>query len=169
MASAWTPLANTTLATNTYSVTFSNIPNTFRDLFLVVEGQTASNTYRIELDFNGDTTSANYWSWSVYGAGSAGSSEQNPSPGFLQLGTSTSPFSGSWRSNVVAHVMDYSATNKVKTALMRANSGNDMVLEMIGGHWLSTSAISSLRVKTYNSSGWFMTAGTMITLYGVSA
>lgn len=167
MPAALTALANATLAANAYSVTFNNIPNTYRDLFIAVEGLTAGNTYRIEFVFNGDVGTTTYFVVSMATNGSSALAGTNtPNPGAITAGNRMSPFLGSGRSYALAHIFDYSATDKPKMAIVRSGTGG---MEVVGGRWNNNAAITSVRVQTYNGAGWFMAAGTTIALYGVSA
>jgi hypothetical protein len=61
--------------------------------------------------------------------------------------------------------MDYSATDKHKTVLSRANNAANGVTA-IAGRWASTSAITSI-VLTFQSSS--LATGSTVALYGVSA
>jgi hypothetical protein len=57
--STYVALATTTLGATAASVTFSSIPATYRDLVLVYNGTTSANI-GVDVEFNGDTNSANY-------------------------------------------------------------------------------------------------------------
>jgi hypothetical protein len=70
--SAWTPLANTTLASAANSVTFSGISGAYRDLMLVIQGSTTGPA-NVRMRFNGDTGS-NYTF--VFLAGASGKSSE---------------------------------------------------------------------------------------------
>lgn len=158
----WTPMANITLGSAASSVTFSNIPNTYRDLILIVEG-TATGNANINLQFNGDTN-ANY-SWiAMSGDGSAGSS-------FGQSGITNAPatrfgyFVTGNRSNSIIQIMDYSATDKHKVFLSRSNnvtSGTDAQ----AARWANTAAIYSIRL-IFQSGSLSIASGSTFSLYGV--
>lgn len=163
MPSAWTPLANTTLASATTSVTFSSISQSFRDLVLVIEGN-PSNTasgYSLAVRFNGSATGYAYLSLS--GNGSANSS--------VSYSNETSAYPAhqavSGRFNSIVNILDYTATDKNKTMLSRYNQDGSVVSATMN-RWNSTAAITSLAVTLQNSSATFA-AGTTFSLYGVSA
>ena len=159
----YTPLATLTLASATSSVTFSNIPATYRDLILITDGSLASaNEFRLR--FNSDTGS-NYPK--VIAQGFTGGT-------FSVALTSTSivpwdpnNLEANSRFAILANVMDYSATDKHKTALIRTNGRADTtpLVSMAAGRWANTAAINSVNV----SSGANFNIGSTFSLYGVIA
>ena len=119
--SAWTPLANITLSAAQTTVTFSSISSAYKDLRLVYRGN--SNGYygsSPSMRFNNDSS--------------------NACPTLLTTGDGTSVY-GSTANNawipindasymspvlpmlITVDIFDYSATDKHKTVLSRANSG----------------------------------------------
>jgi alpha-D-ribose 1-methylphosphonate 5-triphosphate synthase subunit PhnL len=158
MPNAMIPIANTTLGSNTASVTFSSIVGTYRDLLLVVQGTTTSGQ-NVTLQFNSDTGS-NYIIAHMYGGSGQGTS------------TVTSTFMyanyfANWDSvqaNIVANILDYTATDKHKTALIRDNSTSTYT-EAIAGRWANTAAITSIKV----AASTLFSTGTSFALYGVVA
>jgi hypothetical protein len=161
--SAYTALANVTLGSSAATVTFSSITQVHRDLVLVVSDLKGSTLIDIRMRFNSDTGS-NYSYVFAYGDGSsAGSGAFNPD-NQMSLNFTT------YASTTVVHnsrvnIMDYSATDKHKTVVGRAD-GASTATEMYAQRWASTSAITSLSV--YASSGTF-SSGSTFALYGVSA
>jgi hypothetical protein len=154
---AYISLATRTLSSPASSITFSNIPNTYRDLVLIVSGTATSNGY-IGLRYNGDSGS-NYSRIGISGASSNGSSA-----GF----SSTDSIVGLtlWRtSNAMLRldVLDYSANNKLKTGISRGGGGG-MESVIIGHRWNNTSPITSLNISHVSSQ---MATGTTLSLYGV--
>lgn len=159
-SNAWTPLANLTLGTNQATVTFSSISQSYRDLVLIINStHTASGNYS-SLRANNDSSS-NYHSIIMQGNGSSVASQSGTWGEFypfygLQEGTNI--FQAS------INIMDYSATDKHKTFLIRSNATSVATMAQ-GNRWSNTSAISTL---TISSSGNFA-SGSTFTLYGVSA
>lgn len=158
--SAWTPLANLTLTGTASSVTFSSISGTYRDLVLVIQNTQGTGTTAagLRLRFNSDTGS-NYPYVNMAGSGSGTSSGS---------GTLTEVVGGlvdPARSTVIYQIMDYSATDKHKTVLVRGdNSAVNTTATAV--RWASTSAITT--ILAYPTSGTFA-AGSTFALYGVSA
>ena len=151
----YTPLATVTLGTTAASVTFSSIPATYRDLILVHNGA-LTNTDNIVWRANGDTGS-NYSIVQALGVSSGAVSNQTASR--------TSGLAGSSYTQQSANItqwLDYSATDKHKTSLGRANSPTSEV-GMSASRWANTAAITSLTLL-----GAFA-SGNTFALYGVIA
>jgi hypothetical protein len=157
--SAWTPLANITLANSTTtSVTFGSISSAYRDLVIVYQGTTQSpsgNRYWI----NNDQVNSTYFLIDGFGTGSSVFSQnvQSPQIGYDINSTTT-------QNNVIVQIFDYAQTNKHKTILARANNTSAGV-EMQAKRWANTAAVTSVVIN--NAAIW--NAGTTICLYGVSS
>jgi hypothetical protein len=163
--SAYVPLANLTLSSSAASVTFSSINTSlYRDLVLVVNGSWASvnSSAQMRFEFNSDTTSTNYYRVSMYGDGStaySASSNGNSFPGSSWGYGNPAPL---W--NVVANFLDFSATDKHKSYLVRTDDAANQV-SANALRWANTAAITSIAVKA----GLSFASGTTFALYGVSA
>ena len=154
----YTPLATVTLGTAAASVTFSNIPATYRDLILVINCQfSTSSSIRIRL--NGDT-GANY-----SGVRAESTSVSDSFSGLTFTPLQVSAYSGSVQLPFLLQFMDYSATDKHKTLLARPNSVASGV-GMEAHRWGSTSAVNS--ILCYLSAGNY-NSGSTFSLYGVIA
>jgi hypothetical protein len=165
MAQAMTLISSQTLGSTASSVTFSSIPGTYRDLFLVVSGTISSGTGSFYLIFNGDMTNSYSTNVTIEGNGTTAASYlQGAWFGMWGPYGNTTAF-GSSNSIHSINLMDYSATDKYKPVLMKSgNSAN--VAAVIAGRWASTAAITSLGV--YATSSTF-TAGSTFYLYGIVA
>jgi len=160
MATALTPLATTTLASSSATVTFSSISGSYRDLRLVITGSTSNNS-DIQMRFNSDS-GANYSFVYMGGNGSSAASGSNTG----QPGVVLDAYF--WRSTdqsmIVADIMDYTATDKHKTVLSRNNvtaGGTDA----FANRWANTAAITSITLV----STWNWNVGSTFSLFGVSA
>jgi hypothetical protein len=151
-------LANVTL-TSQATITFSSIPATYRDLVLVCSGTTSVNA-NLVTRVNGD--SGTNYSW-VYmsGNGTSATSGSNASDTSILQGATAFWISAS-PTNTIFNFMDYSATDKHKTVLVRTD-GSTRATEAIASRWANTSAITSIAISL--TSGTF-TSGTM-SLYGI--
>jgi hypothetical protein len=99
------------------------------------------------------------------GNGSSGTSTgstglSNLRPGADTYATSSTFFTGSF------DIMDYSATDKHKTVLMRVGN-TSYATTMAAGRWANTAAVTG--VQFFSPGGANFTAGSTFTLYGVSA
>ena len=161
MASAYTPIATTTLGSAS-TITFSSIPSTYTDLVIVFSGTMASLA-ALFMQFNGDTGTT-YSGTSLSGDGSSASSGRNTSDNQLRLvqtgGGKTSQFT------IISHIQNYANTSVYKTALTRASAGNSETTAY-AGVWRSTSAINS--VYLFGNGGTNIASGTVVTIYGIKA
>jgi hypothetical protein len=158
-------LATTTLGSSSGSVTFSSIPTSvsgvaLRDLIVVVAGTTTS-AVGVALRFNSDSGS-NYSYVLMDGFGSgAGSSSASGSDNAMNMGVI-----GNGQSNVIYQVMDYSATDKHKSALNRTNALSWGGVRAGAGRWANTNAINTVQVLTMGANTF--SSGTTFSLYGVA-
>jgi hypothetical protein len=158
--STYTPIATTTLGSNSSSVTFSSISGSYTDLVLVIAGYmgTGSGAY-IALQFNSDTGS-NYSATDLQGNGSVANS--------ARFSSQTSGLIGAFytsQANIICSIQNYSNATTYKTAVSRSNAASnntraDVVL------WRSTSAITSVTALCQSD---LMATGSTFTLYGIAA
>ena len=159
----YTALATVTLGSSASSVTFSSIPATYRDLILV-SSVALSPAGDVHLRFNSDTGS-NYSTVFGYGySGGTGSASETQSFMTTTVYGAASTTIGEHAG--VVQIMDYSATDKHKTVLSRANRANSGV-DFIAGRWANTSAINTILV--FHAAGRTLLTGTTLNLYGIVA
>jgi hypothetical protein len=163
------PLGEVTLASDTSTVTFDNIPNTYKHLQLRLVVRT-SNTDNLRIRFNNDSGS-NYATHQLQGNGSSVASNATSSVTqieYLGLVTSSTdyPFSS------VIDILDYTNTNKNKT--VRALSGQDgnatgtatnWRVGLHSGFWNNTAAVNRIDF----TSGPTFRSGSTFALFGVLA
>jgi hypothetical protein len=152
-------LANLTLGGTDSSITFDSIPNTYRDLVLVMNTDSSAQA-DLYLRFNGDTGN-NYNRVTGQGTGSVASYNVSTNAAFMRL-NGNGDLATDFSQNAIIQVMDYSATDKQKAVLSRTNSS--FGVDMTAGRWASTNAITSVTV--YPSSGNFE-SGSTFALYGI--
>lgn len=156
-----TALASITLQEATSSLSFSGIPQNYRDLVLVFNGTISAASY-VRLRYNGDTGS-NY----------SGVQMSGRADGTNSASGTYSAIDLPWNQpntgviiNTTAQIMDYSATDKHKTLLARS-SGTHVTFGFStyaeAWRWANTSAITTILVAT--TAGSF-NIGTTINLYG---
>lgn len=160
MATALTPLATTTLASASATVTFSSISGSYRDLRLVING-TLNATTNFGAILNGDT-GASYSR--VYMGGDGTNTSSNAFSG------TTDGFIGYWtggggNNTAIIDFMDYSATDKHKTSLSRHNVASGIVWAW-ATRWASTNAITSIALQA-GATTW--ATGTTFSLYGIAS
>jgi hypothetical protein len=164
--SAYVALANVTINTSgVSSLTFSSISQSYRDLILIGQvGNTGTTGFGGV--FNGDNGS-NYSYIYASGDGSSPGSGAASSQAVANFGANAWS-TGSLDLTYVIHLMDYSATDKHKTFLARADgrSGSTST-SMNAGRWANTAAITSVRIQGLGSSNFV--SGSTFALYGIAS
>lgn len=150
------PISTTTLQSASSSVSFSGIPGTYRDLFLVCNvigvGTALDSDY---LKFNGSTADCS--NVQVYGNGSSASSNSGSS---ARISNYENTIGRTYSSTV--NIFDYAMTDKQKTYLSKYNS-DDGGTGIFAGRWAQLTAITSLDI--YPGAGSYA-AGSTFSLYG---
>jgi hypothetical protein len=165
MATTYTPIATTTLASTATSYTFSSIPATYTDLVLVASPlRDATTGGYVTMQFNSDTGS-NYSNTGLLGNGTSTQSSRTSSQTIAYLNWGADGLSTTNPNTMIASFQNYSNTTTYKTYLSRANQAGSTV-DAVVGLWRSTSAISTIAVS--RSTGSFAT-GSTFTLYGIKA
>ena len=168
---AYESIATLTASGGETSLTFNSIPSTYKHLQIrgIYRDTYTANTFAlgVTLQFNSDTGS-NYSRHSLIGDGSAASAQGSASQTYIQVSNAgysgTNPIFGA----SITDIIDYASTTKNKT--VRAFSGadgNSATYPQVGldsGAWLSTSAITSIKI---NKGLTAFAAGTTFALYGI--
>jgi hypothetical protein len=172
MPSTYTPIASTTLATDTATITFSSISGTYTDLRLIITADVASaTTDYFALRFNGDT--GNNYSFTWLGGTSSGA-QTGRFAGLNQnlIGWATSNSeNASFFAPMVVDIMNYSNTTTRKSLISR-NGWSTLRADINVNSWNNTNAITSISLATWGSGtfgGVNMRAGSTFTLYGIKA
>jgi len=168
--STYTPIATNTLGSAAASVTFSSISGSYTDLFVMCNGQNATQDgWEAGITFNGDTGS-NYSFTYVGGNGSTASSSRGSNTAFIASAglaswTTVANSPGIYSFNV----MNYSNTTTYKTTIGRNGygSGSFASTDAVVGLWRNTNAITSITLTVRNSGSF--ASGSTFTLYGISA
>lgn len=159
------PIATQTLASAATTITFSSIAASWTDLRLIIVAKEASATYDfLQLQFNGDT-STNYSYTDLYGTGSSASSGRvsNAAAITINRGSGLTATYGFYSADIFSYVG--STYKTILTTGSEDNNGSGGVTRTVG-LWRSTSAITSLLIKTNGSD---IAIGTTATLYGIKA
>ena len=165
MANAMALISSITLATATSSISFNSIPQNYRDLYIVITGPSGTTGTGSGFQFNGDTNySSNYSRIGMGGGGSSAYSFSNVGSGNPTANHDGGAFGADCAT--IANIMDYSATDKHKIMLTRANRpANETHLQVM--RWASTSAITTILISTDGATN--LTSGMTFNLYGVIA
>jgi hypothetical protein len=156
----YTPIASITLAATATEVVFSGLPQTFRDLILVINHGTSASP-ELDVRFNADS-GANYAQVVMAGGDSspvsASSSGQTQIRAFYNVSTT--------RQLGVMQIMDYSVTDKHKTALLRHGLGNTDNVVARAARWSNTAAITSISLTVTTGN---IAIGSTFNLFGIVA
>ena len=158
--STYVPLATITLASTDSEIVFSSIPATYRDLVLVGNFAASANGVAIRIRPNSATTG--FSEVVMYGTGSGSGVSSTSSNIDLNYSDTTA------QQVAIAHIMDYSATDKHKTILRRSGSGasGSNYVWAAAGRWASNDAINAIQLITSSST---LAIGSTFSLYGVAS
>jgi hypothetical protein len=168
---AMVPIGSINIVSNTQAqfLSFTNIPQTYQDLMLVLSMRGARAVSNI--NFHVTIASGQFFSGTtLYGDGATAASSRfsngfDPTDGSVPAASGSAGVFGS----AVTHILNYSNSSNFKTTLTRWAS------DVTGGGTTGlyanlvrvTSAVTSLNVYTDFADYW--AAGTTVTLYGIKA
>jgi hypothetical protein len=148
----YTPIAHLTLVATNSSITFANIPATYRDLIFVIN-TTGATESSLRLLFN--DSSANF-SWvQMIGNGASASSSTSSDNQFCAI--------NNFPCMVIGHLIDYAQTDKHKTFLARSGGAN-YDTRLFASRWASNTAINKVSFQL-TTGNW--QRGTTASVYGV--
>ena len=148
-------LATTTLTGSVSTVTFSSIDQSYGDLILIAYVNKNASGF-LDLQFNDDTGS----NYSYVEMSADGSNDSSGS------GTQSSIFcspSSTIDALVRIEIIDYAATDKDKTVLVRSDDADDTTVA-VASRWDNTSAITKILIDGNRN----FQAGSTFSLYGVA-
>jgi len=165
MHGALVPIAYATSTGSTQTFTFSSIPQTYQDLFMVIYSKSTTSNRDIIAYINNDTSSGLYSDTELYGNGSTAGSNRaaNQTNPYLTRGTNnyTANF-GTFQ----VHYLNYANTNTYKNYLWRfandQNGSGDVGLCL--GSWRNTSGISRLDIT---NTTYPFASGTTVELFAI--
>jgi hypothetical protein len=170
MPFTYTPIATTTLSSNTTTVTFSSIPSIYTDLVLqavMLQSGTATATNGF---FQLNSTTTGYSRTTLQSSGSTVFSGRTPNMdrGYYDL----DPTASGWAFHTY-NFMNYANASINKTILSRqnfaSNSSNNGSVHL----WRNTDAINTISITCSDNMGAGVAdqfvAGSTFTLYGIKA
>jgi hypothetical protein len=161
------PIATTLVGSGgTSTITFSNIPNTYKHLQIRTIARSNGSATNICLIFNGDTNNANYYARHLlYGDGTSALALSGQTLTGITTG-SVSPNTTSLVAPNIIDLLDYSNSSKNKT--LRSLGGYDAngsgFIILASGLWMNTAAINSINITCFSGS---FTEHTRFSLYGI--
>lgn len=144
MAKTFEPIATTTLGSTSNTITFSNIPQTYTDIYLLLTGKTTADT-TVGLRMTQYTTPYYYYAWA--GANNAGNvirgTQQMVDRAYLgQSGTDwftmsawllNYSWSGSETKNVISQQGSNNSTSLWYTTIQNSNGAGINTIQIWGG------------------------------------
>lgn len=175
--SSYESIATSTATGGETSLSFTSIPGTYKSLQIRGIGRdtytAATTTLDLYMQFNSDTTAANYVYHTLYGNGASAAATATTSSGgaYIQraiMATGSGPNTTTYGASII-DIIDYASTSKYKTVKnidgVDFNTSSTNYRFTLGSSlWLSTSAITRIDLKT---TGTAFAAGTTYALYGI--
>jgi hypothetical protein len=158
-----TAIATVTLQSASSTITFSGIPNIYRDLILVGNyGATSSGAGLSQVQFNSDVGNNYHDVWMANRSDTGG-----PVSGVNSGVNSIRLYRNEFDANTLSHpmimqVLDYSATDKHKTCLIRNGTVTVNTTIATAARWANSAAINSVTIFTPNT----FLAGSTFSLFG---
>ena len=166
MTATYEPINTQTLGTATPAISFTSIPQTYTDLFLVTNFGLATVDQSALITFNDDTASNYSVTWLYANTSPASGRSSSRANIYLNanVGASTAV-----QTTAIVNVQNYSNTTTYKTTLGRSNrastAGSYEGVEALAGLWRSTSAITKITITGQSN----LIIGSTFTLYGIKA
>jgi hypothetical protein len=168
MAATYEPIQTYAITSNTQTVTFSSIPQTYTDLRLTVSGTNLNASGDVYLQYNGVTTTS-YGRVLLRSSGAAASAAVTTNATSIQL--SIGGMDTVTPSLYTVDIFDYTNTGAWKSSSVLVSE----TLDGVSGGWLASFAstfrsntnISSILVGTSSTNRFI--SGSTITLWGIKA
>ncbi len=172
MATTCKLIAKTVLTGTAADVTFSDIPGTYTDLYLVYtarcnqdDGGIAQN---VRIRFNGASSDTSHSGRVLYGSGSGGTGSVTDS--FVRAGyaTQVANTSNTFASNEV-YIPNYAGSTKKSVSAFGVTETNASAVDMSisASLWDSTAAITSMKLLVRSGDASFI-SGSSFFLYGIT-
>lgn len=152
------------------TITFSNLNSTYGSTYKHLQIRATGRSNRsgflsdvLALQFNSDTTSGNYKYHQLNGNGSSVTSSTNP---YFTFATGSSATANQFGAIIMDILHPFSANkNKTVRALGGQDSGSDRTIELGSMGWFSTSAVTTIDIKSWTGNSWV--SGSRFSLYGL--
>ena len=159
----FTALAEVELTASDSSITFSSIPNTFKDIVISmsIKATGACGPY---IRFNNDASNLYFMAQLAADGGATLGNTGQTSYGWIQPNSNLSLVNFDC---VEINIQDYSTTGKTRTYLSRIdNTEANHYHNALAGRWASTAVINTITVGTTANA---FAAGSTIGLFGIEA
>lgn len=162
------PIISITLVSAATSITISNIPTNYTDLFGTITYANSTANYGLALQMNGDSSN-NYSDILVRGSTTVTGSSRRTGVSYTyisQWGVTSSTTNP--EAHTFFHIMNYSNSNVFKT-ILSGSSGNGSTngVDRSVGLWSSLNTINSIKFLAAPSGS--LISGSKISIYGIKA
>jgi hypothetical protein len=168
------PIATTLLGTTATTVTFSNIPQGYKNLQVRIMARSNRATFPVDdpvMQLNGDTGN-NYTNHALYGDGATVTAFASaPRSNIRAIGSLASSAGSGWSAGIV-DILDYANTNKYKTVRWLQGydtngtvSGYGGFVVLTSGAWMNTAAVTSISFEVEGARSY--TQHSRFSLYGI--
>jgi len=165
MHGAMVPIASVTFSSNNSAYFFTNIPQVYQDLMLVISQRgTSSGTRATFFGFNNLSASNTFSYTQLISDGSSATSVRNTSNQFqFESSCPLSTDTAGVFSSVVINILNYRNSSTFKSVLFRsaADFNGSGFTTLAAGLWQNTSAIDQINIRTG------VATGSTYTLYGI--
>ena len=161
--STYVALASTTLTSATSIVSFTSIPQTYKELVFSISAYGTSAFSGFRMYYNNDTSNQ-YYTSIVFGAGGSRNNFYSEASYLNLWSTSTAPIWDADASGYEICIPEYAQSSRPKTFLGQGFTANNSTLST--GIWYPTTAISSVYFSV--SAGNFA-IGSTFNLWGIDA
>jgi hypothetical protein len=147
--SAWTVIAHTPVGSGGSVITFSNIPNTYTDLFIMLSAR--GNSPFLAIRFNNST--ANRSTKVLVGNGSSSFSRTDTYVG-SNITSINNSFTANTFSSVGIYIPNYASSNNKSFSIdgmADSNSTTTWFGNLVSGLWSNSAAISSITLSEWDS------------------
>lgn len=131
------------------SIEFTNIPQTGKDLLVVLSSRSSFESYPV-VQLNNDGTTSNYASRTLQGNGASASSSTQGATGGILLGTISSTTSNTF-GNIAIYISNYASTTNKSISADAVGEANATTAyqNITAGSYTTSSAVTS--VKLFNN------------------
>jgi hypothetical protein len=151
-----------TLGAAAASISFTSIPQTFTDIFVLVSARRSTTGANAVISFNSGGT---YTRRSLLGNGSSVFSETNSGD---EVAATPSGAAANTFGNASIYIPNYAGSAQKSYSVDSVNetnaTSNDIII--VAGRWSETSAITSITITPKASDGNFV-AGSTVSIYGI--
>ena len=166
MANTYTLIESKTLSSNTASVAFTSIPQTYTDLFFRIAAKSTGTRTATGVNFAFNGSSSNFQSIRLYGNG--GGNGVYSAGNFAVAAVGTQSAADGVFSNGDIYISNYTSANAkpFSTDNVTENAASDAIADLVAGLWVQTAAITSVTFTT-DTGGEFFVANSTFYLYGI--